>query len=389
MGKKAGLLAGVCLSVALAGCMGPPMASPDRATAYTGKLAQPSLGGLRLGDTEATLKQLNLTLQSSGDAPNGPAKAYKYTTQNGNDLSVTFKGGKLVWIENDWGANPDGADSLFPGVVFGKMTRDDVAARLGSNGFVYEGTDAHKINDYAISFSCFELSDAPGTTLCLVSRIPLAMAPADVAKSVGSGYKVVGVILAQDDYVHGLWGLDKVTDPRYHDLDWASAAQAPDAAALEAMRHRTDLSLSSVPTSETGFSLTLPAGFHRETIPGTTSSLNSYNDMLDARRQVAFELLHKRDKTETADVVLAGILGSLSHSHTGFQTMGAWQETVTGLEFHCSNWSGESHDRMFGGFMCTADRGDDVAIFSVLDYKSRYDDDKAVYKASFESLKLP
>ena len=77
---------------------------------------------------------------------------------------MTFKGGKAVWIENDWRDSPDDSDTLLKGLVFGKTTLDDIDTLFGNNGYSYKTVVLHQMGDYIVTFNCYGLKDEPGTS---------------------------------------------------------------------------------------------------------------------------------------------------------------------------------------------------------------------------------
>lgn len=350
--------------------------------------AAPNLDGLKLGDSEDALKQISLTLKGKDDdAPDGPATAYKYTTDNGNDLSITFKGGKAVWIENDWENQPDGDESLIKGLVFDKTTLADIDVLMGSNGYTHRSAAFRKMGDMLVTINCYGLSDQPGTSIVFITSVSMGANPDDVKKYMNQAFRLRGIILAEDDYIDALWKPDIVKDPAYHEVPWSAVDRQPTDASVTALKHSVDLLLSTTPTQGDGFSLTLPVGFHRLPSPDGATGFYMYADMAVARRMLTMIISDTQPGTSQSSVLEAMLLG-LSRMHQDFEHSAPATQTVSGTDFACASWSGTKDSRLFAGRVCVTDKGGHQFMYTDLDYKHRYDDDAAIYQQVFGSLKL-
>jgi hypothetical protein len=359
------------------------LAGPQPSTA-------PNLGGLKLGDSEDALKQVALPLKNKGDdAPGGPGTvAYKYLTANGNDLSVTFKDGKAVWIENDWNDSPDGDESLIKGLVFGKTNSMDIKALTGSNGYAHRGIAFHRIGDYLASFICYSLVDRPGTSLVVVSYQSIGTSPDDIRKYGNQVFHLRSIILANDAYLDLLWGKDTIEDPAYHPIAWSAVDRQPDGAAVDALRHSDDLLLSTVTTQEDRFSVDLPVGFHRKPSPGADANLYVFDDTAGGHRMISLDFDPIDARKRDAVAYLGSVMATFTMMHTQFQHTEPMKATVSGLDFVCSEWTGMTNEKLFGGRVCVAQRDDGHIMYSEMDFKHRYDDDATLYQQVFQSLKL-
>jgi hypothetical protein len=351
--------------------------------------AAPNLGGLKLGDTEDALKQITLPLESKTDgAPGGPgATAYKYRTANGNELSITFKDGKAVWIENDWKDQPDDDESLIKGLVFDKFTVADIGALMGSTGYEHRAMKFHQMGDMLAAFNCYGLSDQPGTSIVFISSISIGVNREDIKKHYGQAPRLRSIVLAQDDYLDRLWGPEIDKDDAYHEVAWSAVDKQPSDAAVAALKHSVDLTMSAATTQEAGFSLTLPVGFHRQPIPGGGQESYMYMDTTEAHRLVGLTMRDIQSGMTTASS-LDIVLGQFAATHQDFQHSDTKVQVVSGANFDCADWTGTKDAMSFGGRMCAAVTGGHQVIYFDLDIKHRYDDDAAIYQQVFGSLKL-
>ena len=352
--------------------------------------AVPDLGGLKLGDTEDALKQISWSLKDiSADAPGNPGtKAYKYTTETGDEVSVTFKDGKAVWIEEDWKGDPDADESLIKGLVFGKVSVVDLRTMLGSNGYAHRKIMFHQVGDVLASFNCYGIADQPGTSIVFISGVSMGTDPDDIRRSTGQPFKLRSIVLATDDYLDTLWGPELNKDTTYHPVPWSSVDRQPSDAAVTALRHSVDMAASGSPTQEEAYSVVLPVGFHRIPSPHGDPNLYLFSDMADSRRMISLYFDKGDVRKRDASAYLADVMTAFSVMHTQFQSTEPVKVTVSGLAFTCSGWSGYKAQKFFGGRVCVAQEGDGHIMYSDLDFKHRYDDDATIYQQVFESLKL-
>lgn len=355
----------------------------------TSACAAPNLGGLKLGDSEDALKQIALPLESkTDDAPGGPgARAYKYLAANGNELSVTFKDGKAVWIENDWKDDPDRDESMIKGLVFDKFTVADISALTGSTGYQHRAMKFHQMGDVLAAFNCYGLSDQPGTSIVFISGMSVGVNPDDIKKNYAQVPRLRSIVLAEDDYLDRLWGAEIDKDDAYHEVAWSAVDKQPSDASEAALKHRVDLSMSTATTQEDKFSLVLPVGFYRQPSPGGDMDFYMYGDTADSRRMVSMSITDPKPGA-TPSSVLDALMTYFSKTHQDFQHSAPVTQTVSGVDFDCANWSGTKDGRLFGGRACVAFKDSHQVMYDELDYKHRYDDDAAIYQQVFGSLKL-
>ncbi len=166
-----------------------------------------SMLGIKIFDSRESVD--NLKLEVVGKEPG----ITKYRTEDGNDLSVTVKEGKVVYMENDWLEDPKNRKPLFSDFSFGQTSLKDIRDKFKTNGFGYKKRMVRMTDDVLIDFSCFEFAGRNNEVLVLITTVSLKE---ELTKeNVHEKLKLEAVILADKGYLDKIWGVDKVYSDGY------------------------------------------------------------------------------------------------------------------------------------------------------------------------------
>lgn len=170
-----------------------------------------SMLGFKIGNDKSSLDKIKLKLVSN----NGDM--YKYQTKNGNDFSITFDKGKIVYMENDWQQDPKASQPLFSDFQFGQTTLRDIRKKMGTNGFTYKDRQAFTTDKDLIEFNCFQFNSPHNEILVTVTKVPLSTTVTEA--TVADYLKLDAIIIADPCYCDKLWGKEKVYDKNYRKVD--------------------------------------------------------------------------------------------------------------------------------------------------------------------------
>ncbi|MBK8244232.1 MAG: hypothetical protein IPK88_12465 [Saprospiraceae bacterium] len=94
-----------------------------------------SMAGIKINDSKTSLSNLKLKLVANEN------NMAMYKTDNGNDFSITFDKGKVVYMENDWLQDIKSNKPLFSDFYFGQTTLKDIRNKFSTNGFTYRSKE--------------------------------------------------------------------------------------------------------------------------------------------------------------------------------------------------------------------------------------------------------
>jgi hypothetical protein len=170
-----------------------------------------SMLGLKIGNDKSSLDKIKLKLVSNSGG------MYKYQTKNGNDFSITFDKGKIVYMENDWQQDPKASQPLFSDFQFGQTTLNDIRKKMGTNGFTYKDRQAFTTDKDLIEFNCFQFNSPRNEILVTVTKVALTT---NVTETTVADYlKLDAIIIADPGYCDKLWGKEKVYDKNFRKVD--------------------------------------------------------------------------------------------------------------------------------------------------------------------------
>jgi hypothetical protein len=166
-----------------------------------------SMQKIRIGDPKSTLDKIKLKIVAMEN------NMAKYRTENGNDLSITFENGKVVFMENDWLHNDKGDQPLYSNFKFGKTTLRDIRTKFGTNGFAFKNRVPFTTETDLIEFNCFEFDSPNNEILVTVTKVSLKENATE--ENVADKLKLEALIISNKEYLNNIWGREKIFDPNY------------------------------------------------------------------------------------------------------------------------------------------------------------------------------
>ena len=167
-----------------------------------------SMLGIELYDSRKSVE--NLKLPVVGEEPG----IVKYRTKNGNDLSVTFENNLVVYMENDWSLQPEGAKPLYSNFTFGRTSLYDIRKAYGTNGFSYVNRSVFTTETDLLTFNCFEFDSKKNEVLVLITGVSMADEEVNV-ENISNKMKLVAMIIADKAYLDKIWGAEKIFSANY------------------------------------------------------------------------------------------------------------------------------------------------------------------------------
>lgn len=188
-----------------------------------------SLSSIKIGDSESQLETLGTPAVSKQRM--GPHTAVKFELPDGNSLSATFRNsdGVIVFLESDWGGQQSGSFSDFRNFKFGSTSLDEIRAELGHNGMSFlngPNTTLTETGDL-VTFNTYELSRSD-VAVTLITKIAASRLKVlrdrygdeKAATLIGQEAKLDSIIIADMNYLTGIWGKELVRDKNYRRIQW-------------------------------------------------------------------------------------------------------------------------------------------------------------------------
>ena len=160
-----------------------------------------SMLGIKINDDATKIMDINLEVIGR------EINIIKYRTENGNDFSITYEYGKIVYMENDWSQEANGIQPLFSEFSFGQTTIEDIQNKFSSYGFFYKNRQVLEIDTGFIAFNCYEFDSENNEILVLISKLPLEGKASN--GDFASKFTLDAVIIAKKEYLDRIWGADK------------------------------------------------------------------------------------------------------------------------------------------------------------------------------------
>lgn len=179
-----------------------------------------SLSGLKIGDPRSSINNIGFDPSSHGRS--GPLDIMKWQLPSGNQLSVTVNEltNTIVYIEDDWGRQSQGAISDFPDLLYGKTTLGDIRRRFGSNGMAFaERPSVLRMGDSFIYFNSYEVGDVIVTFATRIGPDDLSAFLTNGPKEGNQIGRLDAIMLASPEYVESTWG-KPIKDPNYKPIEW-------------------------------------------------------------------------------------------------------------------------------------------------------------------------
>jgi len=191
-------------------------------------LSAQSVAGIEVGDPPTLLDKLNL--KAVAHVTQGSTDSTKYVLPNGDELSVTSdsQAKKIVYVEHDWSRGSANTPADFPGFTFGVTTLEEIRKVTHSNGFTYRRNAMGAAAGEFFTFNAYTLANKPDLVVVFVtafnvSEVRNALGGRNPSRDEMARYlKLDGLILAREDYLDQLWGVEKVSDPENKPIAWAA-----------------------------------------------------------------------------------------------------------------------------------------------------------------------
>ena len=171
------------------------------------------LSGLSIGESFTQTKLLGFPPSQLNRS--GPFLIAKWDMPDGNFLSVTATAdGVIVFLESNWGYGVSGRFTDFPGLVFGKTTLAEVRKLTGSNGFCFLSRGCVSDSGSGIvNFNSYGVSGNNNVVITFITVSDYAMASKDPSNAV-----LDSIIVGYKPYLNGIWGKEKISDPKYRPI---------------------------------------------------------------------------------------------------------------------------------------------------------------------------
>lgn len=156
-----------------------------------------SMLGIKIHDPKKVLTKIELTETAT------EMTRHTYLLDDGNNFSVTFDGGKVVLLENDWLHRQKSIKPLITNFVFGKTTLTDIKKAFGTKGFGYHENFSKTNEADVVNITCFNIQSSGDEVLVVITRAPFK---ASVTRDIESYQTLESVILADKKYLDKIWG---------------------------------------------------------------------------------------------------------------------------------------------------------------------------------------
>lgn len=168
--------------------------------------------GIELYDTRESVENLNLPIVAEESG------IVKYSTENGNELSVTFENDKVVYMENDWLLMDEGAEPLFTNFIFGETSIADIREEFRTNGFTYSNRLFASTETHLVAFNCFEFDSEKNEILVTITGVSIAEKDQVNENNLSDKLKLLAIIIADKNYLDKIWGEEKAFDENYRKI---------------------------------------------------------------------------------------------------------------------------------------------------------------------------
>ena len=166
-----------------------------------------SMYGVKINDSRKSLDHIKLKIIAKDE------HMIKYRTENGNEFSVTFEKGKVVFMENDWLQDSKSRQPLFSKFLFGQTTLQDIRNRFLTNGFTYKSKGTIKTDTELIELNCFEFDSKNNEVLVVITKT--ALKEGVKKENMASKLKLDAIIIAEKAYLDRFSGKEKVFGKNY------------------------------------------------------------------------------------------------------------------------------------------------------------------------------
>lgn len=170
-----------------------------------------SMLGIKINDDAAKIMDINLEVIGQ------EINIIKFRTENGNDFSITYEYGKIVYMENDWSQDSNSTQPLFSDFSFGHTSLRDIRNKFSSNGFAYENRIFYETDSEIIVFNCFDFDSENNEVLVTITK--MSFGEDLIEDDVASNLRLDALIIADINYLDKIWGENKVFDKDYKKIE--------------------------------------------------------------------------------------------------------------------------------------------------------------------------
>ncbi len=153
----------------------------------------------------------------------GDIKHIEWRLKNNDLLKVSYNSpqNRVLKINIEWGGDNNGREIGIADFKFGKTTLKDIRTTFGSNGFAYATNMMYADDDGLTTFNAFELKYTPSIIIVFKTHLNYSDNPdinPEAAQNntlgeLGPHFRLVGVTIADEQYLDEIWGKGKLYDP--------------------------------------------------------------------------------------------------------------------------------------------------------------------------------
>ncbi len=187
-----------------------------------------SLSTIKVGDSATQLETLGVPATS--EQKMGPHTAIRFELPDGNSLSATYRNrdGLIVFLESDWGGSQSGSFTDFRNFKFGITSLNDIRQELGHNGMLFvkgpgmssEAGDLIVFNSYEIDGSSVVVTVVNKIAAERLTELRKTYGDEKTASLIGKEARLDAIIVADMDYLVGIWGDELMKDKNYRTIRW-------------------------------------------------------------------------------------------------------------------------------------------------------------------------
>lgn len=177
--------------------------------------------GIKIGDKSSIVHKLEYERISRGGE--GQIKHIKWKLKTNNELSITYdsRQNRILYMELDWLKNEGDKEVGIDNFMFGQTTLEDIRKSFNSNGFSHAEHMMFDLEGEIVTFNAFELENTASIIVVFVTSISLEdkalidTRPHEqqVMGAIGKYFKLVGVVVSDENYLDEIWGHKKLYDP--------------------------------------------------------------------------------------------------------------------------------------------------------------------------------
>lgn len=171
-----------------------------------------SLCGIKLGSISNIQENENMKILANETIEGKNYKKYQLSDGNIASITTDIQTNKIIYIEYEWSYSLK-ANAAASGYIFGITSLDDIRNNNDSNGFAWISNVIQKSEKGALFFNEYPVTQNNNSVVVFVTEIDN---PFDKSGSA----KLVGIILAEENYLNEIWGNEKIYDSNVPPIVW-------------------------------------------------------------------------------------------------------------------------------------------------------------------------